>query len=212
MAEAQVPEGRRAARKPRRRASAARRSPARRIRRDVGFGLVIILVIAALGVLAAGMVAASLTIFASAGGSGSHSRAGSIHPSASPSVSSLVGSPINGTIVAVSVAENLVAIQPSAGAPIQAFVNSNSKITRGGAASSLSALIPGEAVVVTFSQGPNGTLLVAQLNDVESLPTNTPSPTFTPTPFASPTAQDSPGPGPSPQPPITPNPTASGSG
>ncbi len=210
MAEAQVPEGRRVVRKPRRRASAARKSPARRLRRHFGVGLTILLIIAALGLLAAGLIAASLTIFGRAGATSTHSRAGAIHPTSSPSVSSLVGSPINGTIVAVSVSENLVAIQPSAGAPIQAFVNASSKITRGGAAAPLSSLIPGEAVVVTFSQGPNGTLLVAVLNDVESLPTNTPSPTFTPTPQYSATPSPTTGPGASPQPPITPNPPGSG--
>ncbi len=190
--------GRRAGKKPRIRAGIGRHRGAARIRRHSGLTLLIVFTIAALGVLAAGLLAASSTIFAT-------NPAGSFQPSPSTSShgatsapSGLVGRPIDGTIVAVSVTESLIAIQPSAGTAVQASVTASSNITRGGTKASLASLIPGEAVIVTFAAGPGGTLVVTQLQDIESVPTNTPSPTptpsYTPTPSPTPTASVTPTP------------------
>ena len=209
MAEAQAPSGRRAGKKPRVRAGIGRRGGSGRVRRHPGLVLLIIFAIAALAILAAGLLAVSLTIFAT-------SRAGSFAPrppasdrAGSAAASGLVGRPIDGTIVAVSVAESLIAIQPSVGAPVQASVTASSNITRGGAKADLASLIPGEAVIVTFTAGPAGTLVVSQLQDIESIPTNTPSPT--PTPFYTPTPTATPTPSAAPSPsgaPVSPAPSA----
>jgi len=94
----------------------------------------------------------------------------STHSPSQTAVSNLVGRPIDGTLVAVSAATNVVAIQPNTGNPVQATVNASSKITRAGVTATLASLIPGEAVVVTFSQTSNGALLVTQLQDIVSLP------------------------------------------
>ena len=160
------------------------------LRRPGTTGL-ILFAIAALAVLAVGILAASLTIFAPPAPSNQGVGSGS---TPTPASSGLVGHPIDGTLLAVSVAAGTVAIQPSSGTAVEATVTAQSKITRGGAAAPLSSLIPGEAVVVTFASGPAGTLVVVQLQDIISLPTNTPSPTFTPTPTPSlePTPRPSP--------------------
>ncbi|MHB1525432.1 MAG: hypothetical protein ACYCZN_03995 [Candidatus Dormibacteria bacterium] len=200
MAEAQATSGRRAGKKPRVRARIGRHRAAARIRHRSGLALLIIFTIAALGVLAAGLLAASLTIFATnPGGSSQPSPSASNH-GAKSATSSLVGRPIDGTIVAVSVTESLIAIQPSVGTTVQASVTASSNITRGGVKASLASLIPGEAVIVTFAAGPGGTLVVTQLQDIESVPTNTPSPTPTPFYYYYPT--------PTPSAPVTPTPSA----
>ncbi|MGH7611825.1 MAG: hypothetical protein ACREN4_07375 [Candidatus Dormibacteria bacterium] len=168
-----------------------------------GHGLLalILFAILALAVLGVGLALASLTIFA-VGRTPSH-HAAILHPTPTPtaspsSTSSLVGQPVDGTLVAVWVDQNLVAIQPEGGRPVQATITTQSQITRGGAASSIAALIPGDDVIVVFGQGPHRTLLVQSLQDVEAFPTNTPTalpPTPTPTP--SPTAPGGPSPEPS---------------
>lgn len=209
MAEVQAPSGRREGKNPRVRAGIGRRKRSERIRRHSGLALLIIFAVAALAVLAAGLLAASLTIFASNSPHPSAPRSPASHQGSGGANSSLVGTPIDGTIVAVSAAENLIAIQPSVGSPVQALVNSSSIITRGGAKVGLGSLIPGESVIVTFTSGAGGTLVVAQLRDIESVPTNTPSPT--PTPFYSPTYTPAPSveptpPSPSPTPSTGPTP------
>ncbi len=198
LAEAQAPEDRLSVRKPRTRAGVARRRPGRRVKRHLGLGGFLLFAIVALGVLAGGLLAASQTIFASNGSNGGSARHGAIAPSTSPSSSSLVGTPLDGTILAVSLAENTVAIQPVNGAAIQATVTSTSKLTKDGATVGLASLIPGEDCIVTLSEGPGGTLLVEQLQDIVSIPTNTPSPTYFPTPtfFPKPTPVVHPSPGP----------------
>jgi hypothetical protein len=165
-----------------------------------------LLALIALGLLAAGLLAAHLTIFAS-GGSPSRGAAGAkLVPSRTPAAGALIGSPVDGTILAVSVAENLIAIQPDSGAPVEALVTASSKITRGGAAASLASLIPGEAVIVTFSAGPGGALVVSYLQDIESVPTNAPSPTYVPysPPAYYPPSYPTPKPKKSPKPKLTP--------
>jgi hypothetical protein len=169
-----------------------------RARRAVGLRhpwllLLIILGIASLGVLAVGLVTISLTIF-SVGKSGPAQKHPSSTHSPTQALSDLVGRPIDGTVVAVSVDTNVIAIQPDTGNPVQADVNARSKITKSGAAASLASLIPGDAVIVTFTQTSSGALLVAQLQDIVSLPTNRPTPTPTryPTfaPYPLPTASN----------------------
>jgi hypothetical protein len=99
--------------------------------------------------------------------------------------------------------QNLVAIQPDGGDQVQASVTAKSAITRGGAAVPISELISGDSVIVTFSQGPSGTLVVQNLEDIETVPTNVPNfplvpePTPTPTPSPSPTTFPFPSPAPS---------------
>ena len=193
MAEVRAPSGRREGKRPRVRAGIGRRRRADRVRRRSGLALLILFAVAALAVLAAGLLAASLTNFASNPAHPSAARSPVSNQGAGAANSSLVGTPIDGTIVAVSAAENLIAIQPSVGSPVQALVNSSSNITRGGAKVGLASLIPGESVIVTFTSGPGGTLVVARLQDVESVPTNTPSPT--PTPFYTPALSVAPTPG-----------------
>ncbi len=178
------------------------------------------LALVAIGLLAAGLLAARLTIFATGGSPGPGIGAAKPTPSRSSIPGGLIGSPVDGTILAVSVAENLIAIQPDSGAPVQAVVTASSKITRGGSPATLASLIPGEAVVVTFSPGPGGTLVVAKLQDIESVPTNAPSPSYVPySPPAfypsNPATPNSPTPKPkkSPKPKLTPptvSPSASG--
>ena len=193
MAEVQAPSGRREGKSPRVRAGMGRRKRSDRLRRRSGLAVLIIFALAALAVLAAGLLAASLTIFASTPPQPSSPRSQASNPGTGGANSSLVGTPIDGTILAVSAAENLIAIQPSVGSPVQALVDSSSSITRGGAKVGLASLIPGEAVIVTFTSGAGGTLVVAQLRDIESVPTNTPSPTPTPFYYPSPSVEPTPG-------------------
>lgn len=197
--DAPTPGGRPPARKPRVRARVGRRQRRPFVLRRPGTVVLVLFAIVAIGIFVAGVLAASLTIFAPVHTAG---RKRSATSSPTPASSSLVGHPIDGTLVAVSLTSNLVAIQPTSGSPLQAAVTSASKITRNGSALPLASLIPGEAVVVTFSAGPRGTLVVAQLQDLVSLPTNTPSPTFTPTP----TARGRATPPPRPSPPGSPGP------
>ncbi len=203
MAEAQVPQGRRSVRRPRTRAKVGRRRPQHGSLWGLTRGAFLIFALVALGLLAAGLLAASLTIFASGGPTPKSSSVAKLGPTKTPAASSLVGAPVDGTILALSVAQSLIAIQPAAGRPVEALVTSSSKITRGGAPATLSSLIPGEAVIVTFSAGSQGTLIVARLQDIESVPTNTPSPTYVPSYSPSyyspaPTPRKSPGPTPTP--------------
>jgi hypothetical protein len=153
--------------------------------------LLIVFGLACVGVLAVGLTTLSLTILSV--GRVAPARklpAGTSSPSQT-AVSTLVGRPIDGTLVAVSAATNVVAIQPDTGNPVQATVNASSKITRAGATATITSLIPGEAVIVTFTQTPNGALLVTQLQDIVSLPTNTPTPTPTQYPYFQPSLGDS---------------------
>jgi len=218
VAEAQAPSERRAGKRPRVRAGIGRRRGRERVRRHSGLLVLTVFAIAALAILGVGLLAASLTIFASNPTGASAPRPAASGGGGAGANSSLVGTPVDGTIVAVSVAENLIAIQPSVGAPVQALVTSSSSLTRGGLKVNLASLIPGESVIVTFKAGPGGTLVVAQLQDIESVPTNTPSPT--PTPYYYYTPTPSPAPRPSsaaPSPPAVPTPgggppTPSGNG
>lgn len=143
--------------------------------------LLIILGLASLGVLAVGLVTISLTIFSVGKAGPSQKQPASTHTPAQ-ALTDLVGRPIDGTVVAVSVDTNVIAIQPDSGNPVQAEVNASSKITKSGAATTIASLIPGDAVIVTFTQTSSGALLVAQLQDIVSLPTTTPTPTPTPYP------------------------------
>ncbi|MGA2873798.1 MAG: hypothetical protein ABSF27_09570 [Candidatus Dormibacteria bacterium] len=171
-----------------------------------GHGLIalILFAIAALSVLGVGLAVASVTIFAVGRNSAGSTPIRLVSPAPSSStVSSLVGHPIDGTLVAIWVDQNLVAIQPDGGDPVQASVTAKSAITRGGAAVPISELISGDSVIVTFSQGPSGTLVVQNLEDIETVPTNVPNfplvpePTPTPTPSPSPTTFPFPSPAPS---------------
>jgi len=184
-----------------------------------GHGLLalIFFAIIALSVLGVGLGVASFTIFSVGTGSGKGHAAVTTSPQSSPSpVNSLVGHPIDGTIVGIWLAQNLIAIQPAGAEPVDATVTATSVITRGGSASSLGDLISGDAVIVTFSQGPKGTLLVANLQDIETVPTNTPSgtltplPNVTPTPTATPVPTPTPSPQPSPQGPPSGGPSGGG--
>jgi len=211
LAEAQAPQDRLQVRKPRTRAGIARRRPGGRAKRHLGLGGFLLFAIVALGVLAGGLLAASQTIFAGNAPSGGRAQHGALAPTKTPATSSLVGSPLDGTILAVSLAENTIAIQPVNGAAIQVTVTAGSKLTKDGAAVSLASLIPGEDCVVTLSQGPGGTLVVQQLQDIVSIPTNTPSPTYFPTSTYFPTPTYSPRPTPAVHPSPGP-PTPSGPG
>jgi hypothetical protein len=178
--------GRPPAKKPRQRAGIRKRS-----RRPIGLRrpwllLLIVFGLACLGVLAVGLTALSLTILSVGRVAPAQKLPASTHSPSQTAVSNLVGRPIDGTLVAVSAATNVVAIQPNTGNPVQATVNASSKITRAGVTATLASLIPGEAVVVTFSQTSNGALLVTQLQDIVSLPTNTPTPTPTQYPYFQP--------------------------
>ncbi len=190
-----------AKKRPRVRARVGRRQRRPFVIRRPGTTGLILFAIAALAVLAVGILAASLTVFAPPAPSNQGVGSG---PTPTPASSGLVGHPIDGTLLAVSVATGTVAIQPSSGTAVEATVTAQSKITRGGAAAPLASLIPGEAVVVTFASGPGGTLVVLQLQDIISLPTNTPSPTFTPTP--TPTSEPTPSPSPTASPGSPPSP------
>lgn len=155
-----------------------------------GHGLLalIIFAILSLSVLGVGLAVASLTIF-SVGRGGHITVPTSVENSPTPSASSiseLVGKQINGTLVGVWVDKNLVVIQPQGGQPVQALVTAKSSITRGGVPTPVSELISGDAVVVTFVAGPKSVLEVGTLNDVETVPTNTPPPTATPARTANP--------------------------
>jgi hypothetical protein len=182
-----------------------------------GHGLLalIFFAIVALSVLGVGLGIASLTIFAVGTGSGPTRPTVAISPSKSPAAAnSLVGRPIDGTVMGLWVDENLIAIQPAGSQTVQATVTTKSALTRGGAAAVLSDLIPGDAVVVTFSQGPKDTLLVASLQDVETVPTNAPSGPLSPVPNVTsapaPTLVPTPTPTPAPGPPGPPGPPGHG--
>ncbi|MGC1909069.1 MAG: hypothetical protein WA809_05645 [Candidatus Dormiibacterota bacterium] len=168
-----------------------------------GHGLLalIFFAIIALSVLGVGLGIASLTIFAVGSSPSKNQAAVGISPSSSPtSTNSLVGHQIDGTIVGIWIAPNLIAIQPAGGEPVEATVTTKSVLTRGGATATLDDLIPGDAVIVTFSQGPKRTLLVATLQDIETVPTNTPSGSLTPLPNVTPTPTATPPPTPTPTP------------
>lgn len=174
-----------AKRRPRVRARVGRRQRRPLVLRRPGTTFLVVFAVVCLGALTVGLLAASQTIFAPAPPPSKHS-AGFLGGT-SPANSGLVGRPIDGTILALSVANSVVAIQPDSGPPIQAAVLPTSKITLAGKAAQLGSLIPGEAVVVVFAKGSSGQLVVAQLQDIVSVPTNTPSPTFVPTPTPRPT-------------------------
>ena len=162
-----------------------------------GHGLLalIFFAIVALSVLGVGLGIASLTIFSVGSNPGTGRLAVEVSPSASPSAANaLVGRPIDGTIVGLWADQNLIAIQPAGQLPVQATVTSKSALTRGGSAAALSDLIPGDAVIVTFSQGAKGTLLVVTLQDIETVPTNTPKAPLTPIPSSTPTPPPNPSP------------------
>lgn len=174
-----------------------------------GHGLLalIFFAIISLSVLGVGLGVASLTIFAVGNSSPGNSQgAAATSPKASPSAtnSSLIGQQIDGTIVGMWLDENLIAIQPAGGEPVQASVTAKSVLTRGGSTTTLGDLISGDAVVVTFGAGPRGTLVVVNLNDIETVPTNsssgslTPLPNVTPTPTPTPAPTPVLGPGPGP--------------
>lgn len=213
MAETQLPRGKAVRRKvPRLRAGRHLRDR----HNFIGFhghGLLalIFFAIISLSVLGVGLGIASLTIFAVGNSPGKGHAAVATSPKASPSsVTSLVGQPIDGTIVGLWLDENLIAIQPAGGEPVQATVTAKSVLTRGGVATTLGDLISGEAVIVTFSAAPKGTLVVVNLQDIETVPTNTPSgsltplPNVTPTPIAAPIPTSTPGPTPLQTPPPVP--------
>jgi len=148
-----------------------------------GHGLLalIFFAIIALSVLGVGLGLASLTIFSVGRTANTRGLAVLGGPTPSPSATSgLVGRPIDGTIVGLWVDKNLIAIQPAGGQPIQATVNTKSTLTLGGATATLPDLIPGDAVIVTLSQGSDGTLVVLTLQDIQTVPTNTPSAPPTP--------------------------------
>ncbi len=168
-----------------------------------GHGLLalIIFAILALSVLGVGLAVASLTIFSVGNQQPGAAPVRGDSPSATPSsISSLIGHPVNGTLIGVWVDKNLVVIQPQGGQPVQALVTAKSQLSRGGSPVPISELISGDAVVVTFVAGPRETLEVATLNDVETLPTNTPNttlaPSYPPTPTPRPTAVPTPTPTP----------------
>lgn len=174
-----------AKRRPRVRARVGRRQRRPLILRRPGMTFLVIFAVVCLGALTVGLLAASQTIFAPAPPPSKHS-AGFLGGTSAAN-SGLVGRSIDGTILALSVANSVVAIQPDSGQPIQAAVLPTSKITLAGKPAQLGSLIPGEAVVVVFAKGSSGQLVVAQLQDIESVPTNTPSPTYVPTPTPRPT-------------------------
>ncbi|MGH7609483.1 MAG: hypothetical protein ACREOD_06025 [Candidatus Dormibacteria bacterium] len=197
MAQSEVPKGRSGARRIHRVRSGLNLPQRHNLVGFHGHGLLalILFAILALAVLGVGLALASLTIFAV--GQGPHHGKGAliIRTSPTPSANALVGQPVDGTLVAVSVGENLIAIQPDGGSAVQATIDAHSQITRGGAAAGIGDLIPGDAVIVTFSAGPHGGLVVATLQDIETVPTNTPSPTpAPPTPPPTPNPEPSPGP------------------
>lgn len=166
-----------------------------------GHGLLalIFFAIISLSVLGVGLGIASLTIFAVGSSPGKSHAAVGISPSSSPSsVNFLVGHPIDGTIVGLWLDQNLIVIQPDGAEPVQASVTAKSVLTRGGAASTLGDLISGDAVIVTFGQGPKRTLVVVNLNDIETVATNTPSGSLTPLPNVTPTPTATPLPTPTP--------------
>ncbi|HVC39512.1 MAG TPA: hypothetical protein VNH20_06020 [Candidatus Dormibacteraeota bacterium] len=203
MAETRLTGGKAAARKAPRLRAGRRLQQRHNLVGFHGHGLLalIFLAIVSLSVLGVGLVVASLTIFSVGAPSKGHTLV-AISPGGSPSATdALVGRPIDGTIVGISVGANLIAIQPAGGQPVQAAVTAKSTLTRGGTAATLTDLIPGDAVVVTFSQGPGRTLVVATLQDIETVPTNTPSGSLTPLPDVTPTPTATPEPSPSSTPP-----------
>jgi hypothetical protein len=209
LAETQVPAEKTAARKGKPRLRAGRNLKERH--NFIGFhghGLLalIFFAILALSVLGVGLGVASVTIFSIGKPVGRHAAVGT-SPSSSPSANVLVGHPIDGTIVGISLGENQIAIQPAGEQPVLATITATSAITRAGAPSSLGLLIPGDAVIVTFGAGPKGTLVVVTLDDIVTVAGNQPSAPLTPLPGVTPT----PTPTPSPTPPPTPTPTPTSS-
>ena len=205
MADTQLPSRNTAARKGKPRLRAGRNLKERH--NFIGFhghGLLalIFFAIVALSVLGVGLGVASVTIFSIGKVPPGRHSAGLTSPSSSPSASALIGHPIDGTIVGISVGENQLAIQPAGEQPVLATVTAKSVITRAGAASSLGLLIPGDAVIVTFGAGPKGSLVVVTLDDVVTVAGYqpnaplTPLPGVTPTPTARPTPEPTPTPAP----------------
>jgi hypothetical protein len=212
LADTQLPRGNTAARKGKPRLRAGRNLKERH--NFIGFhghGLLalIFFAIAALSVLGVGLGVASVTIF-SIGKvpTGRHSAA-LTSPSSSPTASALIGHPVDGTIVGISLGENQLAIQPAGEQTVLATVTAKSVITRAGATSSLGLLIPGDAVIVTFGAGTGGTLLVVTLDDIVTVPTSHPNAPLTPLPGVTPTPTPTPAPTPSPAPTPTPSPFSS---
>jgi hypothetical protein len=211
LAETQLPTGKTAARKGKRLRAGRNLKERHNFIGFHGHGLLalIFFAIAALSVLGVGLGVASVTILSIGKVPGRTHGAVITSPSSSPSASALVGHPIDGTIVGISLGENQIAIQPAGEQPVLASVTAKSAITRAGAASSLGLLIPGDAVIVTFGQGPKGTLLVVTLQDIVTVPTSqpnaplTPLPGVTPTPTPRPTPAATPPPS-SPPPPLPP--------
>jgi hypothetical protein len=209
VAETQLPTRKTAARKGKPRLRAGRNLKQRH--NFIGFhghGLLalIFFAICALSVLGVGLGVASVTIF-SIGKvpAGRHAAVGT-SPSSSPSASALVGHPIDGTIVGISLGENQIAIQPAGEQPVLATVTATSAITRLGSSSSLGLLIPGDAVIVTFGAGPKRTLVVVTLQDIVTVAGSRPNAPLTPLPGVTPTptARPSPNPTPTPTPGIVP--------
>jgi len=205
LADTQLPSRNTAARKGKPRLRAGRNLKERH--NFIGFhghGLLalIFFAIVALSVLGVGLGVASVTIFSIGKVPPGRHSAGLTSPSSSPSASALIGHPIDGTIVGISVGENQLAIQPAGEQPVLATVTAKSVITRAGAASSLGLLIPGDAVIVTFGAGPKGSLVVVTLDDVVTVAGYqpnaplTPLPGVTPTPTARPTPEPTPTPAP----------------
>lgn len=210
MADTQLPSRNTAARKGKPRLRAGRNLKERH--NFIGFhghGLLalIFFAIIALSVLGVGLGVASVTIF-SIGKvpSGKHSAVLTSPSTSTPANAALIGHPVDGTIVGISLGENQLAIQPAGEQTVLATVTAKSVITRAEATSSLGLLIPGDAVIVTFGAGPKGTLLVVTLDDIVTVATSQPHGPLTPLPGVTPTPTATPTPTPTPQP------TPSGSG
>lgn len=203
MADTQLPSRNTAARKGKPRLRAGRNLKERH--NFIGFhghGLLalIFFAIAALSVLGVGLGVASVTIFSIGKVPASKHSAALTSPSSSPSASALIGHPVDGTIVGISLGENQLAIQPAGEQPVLATVTAKSVITRAGATSSLGLLIPGDAVIVTFGAGPKGSLLVVNLDDIVTVAGSQPNAPLTPLPGVTPTPTATPVPTPTPAP------------
>jgi hypothetical protein len=210
LADTQLPSRNTAARKGKPRLRAGRNLKERH--NFIGFhghGLLalIFFAIVALSVLGVGLGVASVTIF-SIGKvpAGKHSAA-LTSPNSSPAVSALIGHPVNGTIVGISLGESQLAIQPAGEQPVLATVTAKSVITRAGSTSSIGLLIPGDAVIVTFGAGPHGSLLVVNLDDIVTVAGSQPNAPLTPLPGVTPTPTPTPAPTPTPTPGPTPTPS-----
>jgi hypothetical protein len=208
LADTQLPSRNTAARKGKPRLRAGRNLKERH--NFIGFhghGLLalIFFAIAALSVLGVGLGVASVTIFSIGKVPAGKHSAVLTSPSSSPSTSALIGHPVDGTIVGISLGENQLAIQPAGEQPVLATVTATSVITRAGATSSLGLLIPGDAVIVTFGAGPKGSLLVVNLDDIVTVAGNQPNAPITPLPGVTPTPTPTPAPTPTPNPTPTPS-------